>query len=233
MTYTWIQGTSTSNGAGSTNTMNLTLGGAIGSGHLVIVTFAAAGFLSGDSITITDNKGNTYTNAYTPLVTASGFSYAMVTAYAVNVINGPQTFTGTDNTNVGTFLSLTVDEFSGAGALDVAAHASSQTNPGTGTDAATSGSITTATNGDLVYGIGLSVGGTGYTAAGTGFAYVQNGVLAGYYTEYLTQAAHGAIAATFTDGGGASDVTLIAVLAFKPAVVVPVLGLAPLNFILM
>lgn len=210
-TPTYVQGRTLQNGATSTNTMSMALTNPVGSGNLIVVTlgFAAAG---GETVTFTDNLSNTYTTAITLIFNAVA-GYAVASAYLPNITNGPQTLIATIS-GAKTFLTMVADEWSGlapTSVLDVAATGQAQSSvPGT-TDAITSGTITTVTNGDLIYGFGVSINSVGF-AYGTGFTGEQ-GVGNTFFTEFLLQSAAGLTAATFTPTSG--DSTIAYVLALK------------------
>jgi hypothetical protein len=163
----------------------VSLPSAVTSGSTVLVTalIAATG-----SITVADDKGNTYTQIGTNAGLAGViFSYF----YAVNVTNAPKTFTMT--TSSGTYPGILVAEVANIAAVSpLDGHADQyQATPGTGTDALTSGSFTTTANGDFIYGV-CAFGNT--IKGGTGFNELQGQIV----SEWQIQTTAGAIASTFT-----------------------------------
>lgn len=212
MAWAYVQGGIHQNGSTNTATTAVTLGAAVGSGNLVCVTIGYAG-TSSDTLTVADNKGNTYTAA-DKLTNTSG--YAWFTFYCAGITNGPTTITATDQAGAVSFSTIIVDEFSGGGSgaiLDGHAIASYDASS-TPTDAVSSGSFTTTTNGDLIYGTVVNINSTGAPTAGTGFNIAQSDV-ATFSTDYKTQATAGSTAATFTLA--TSTRILVAGMAFKAA----------------
>ena len=150
------------------------------------------------ALTVSDDKSNSYT-VIGPETSLAGVRYWIF--YAVNVTNGPHAITGTLTTGTGTFWRIVVNELT-----NVTTNAPDQTpiigynNVVSGTDSVTSGSITTAINNDLIFGVANS-----YTAptmkAGTNFSLRDTVVAASgdsFWTEYLQQPAAGSVAATLT-----------------------------------
>jgi hypothetical protein len=197
-----VQGKSHQNGGSSSTTVAVTLDQAVGSGNMLCVSIGTAlGTLT--SFSVTDDKGNTYTSVDVTDITGP---YTWGSAYILNVTNGPTTVTATVDVS-GTptsaaFSSIVVEEFSGvAGPLDVHAIHTQAFPPGTGTDAVTSGSVTTNHGGELVYGATVNVSSAGTIEAGTGFS-AGYSVPDAFQTEYQTQVSAGPVAATFTAGNG-------------------------------
>jgi hypothetical protein len=104
---------------------------------------------------------------------------------------------------------------------DVAAVGQSQGSPGTGTDAITSGNMTTVTNGCMVYSFffreayGMAAGNT---TAGTGFTADAENNDAGTFVqrqEYRLQASAGVIAGTWTQA--VNGITNCGAIALRPA----------------
>lgn len=213
-TPTYVQGNTNLNGSALTASASVTLTNPVGAGNMVVISLGAVGLLSTDTVTFTDNLSNTYTVTFaTPIVNTTA-GYGVAAAYLSNIPSGPITFTATIS-NARTFLSVVADEWSGitpTSPLDVAGAGQAQNAAGTGTDAITSGSITTVTNGDLIYGFSVSINSFGLFV-GTGFTLHQN-VASTFYTEGLLQTTAGLVAATFTSGN-ATDNNITYVLAFK------------------
>jgi hypothetical protein len=113
-------------------------------------------------------------------------------------------------------------EFSGVATsspVDGAAHKIAlQISPGTGTNAITTGNVTPATNGDIIFAAVFDDGGgAGTYSAGTTVAYNGIGTNGSFhYSEYFVQAVAAALSGTFTYNIAFSDV-MPAIIAFKPA----------------
>jgi hypothetical protein len=168
---------------------------------------------------VTDDKGNTYNVGSQP---AGGGGQLF---WLGNITNAPTTITVTVGTT-DIFRSMVIQEWSGVFAAsdpsDAATAQQHQAAPGTGTDAVTSGSITTVTNGDLILGTYQSDGGLACDIfGGTNFTKTFDNLSNGntdFAVEARVQATAGAIAATFTQGGTPSaNGTEAFVLAVKPA----------------
>ncbi len=162
-----------------------------------------------NSITaVADTLLNTYTLKNNPTAYMSAHG-AM--AVASSPSGGANTVAVTWN---GTADELTVNchEIGGTSGID-----NNQTamagGEASGTNATTSGNITTTQNGDYIFAFGTVVGDT--LTAGTSFTLnsTQTGT-APSYAEYRIQTSAGAIAGTFTPGGAAYWVA--GVMAFKP-----------------
>jgi hypothetical protein len=120
---------------------------------------------------ITDDKSNSYTVEDTTAVTSNFASF-----YALNLTNGPSKITVTLS-GASTFLRMVSDEFSGiatSAALDQ--HALNTLTAVSGANSITSGNVTTAQSGELIYG-GYKDR-TGVTVVpGTGFIGTENGLV--------------------------------------------------------
>lgn len=196
------------NGATTATTVPLTLGAAVPSGNACMVVVSYSG--SAATVTVTDDKTNTYTQVDQLFFSALGFT--TTSFYILNVTNGPTTITGTIPSNA--FGALQIDCYSNiatTAALDVHAIAN-QTNPGTGANAITSGSVTTTAAGELVYGFTLDGSSLG-VSVGTGFTGHQ-AIASTYFSEGLVQGSAGATAATFTTTH-ATDLFTTLVMTFK------------------
>lgn len=160
------------------------------------------GWVYWQSTTITLNSvtdgTNTYTLIHNPTTVDTTSRYAMF--YCLSVTAG--TFTVTANLSGAAFGNVIVHLIRGSGAvtLDKSALAS-QGFPGTGTDAVSSGNVTTTTDGQYIFGASAKVNAAGNVlTAGTGFTSrtQQNNSGAASLSESRTQTSAGAIAATFT-----------------------------------
>jgi hypothetical protein len=118
--------------------------------------------------------------------------------------------------------SFMYGEYSGNASASPAdgSHGLDQTDPGT-TDGITSGTLTTAVDGDLIVGIEVYLAATN-PAAGTGYTARAASSITGSPPfvntawEDKTQTTHGAVAATWTNTGGSSACMALAG-AFQPA----------------
>jgi len=106
---------------------------------------------------VRDSAGNVYTLAIGP---TSGNKVRQSIYYAANIVGGNNTVTVTFNQN-STSPDIRILEYTGVSALDVKAGAS-----GTGAKA-NSGSVTTTSSNELIFGAGTTTG--GFTGAGSGF----------------------------------------------------------------
>jgi hypothetical protein len=213
-----VQGqTATSSGAGAGTTYSVTFSGAVGSGN------AVCGVVSWDDVggtnlnSVTDNQGNTYNLESLVVVTADN---QRTQAFSrTNIVNAPTVVTANFSASVA-YRAMVADEFSGTSTgssdeRDGAAHGGQyQASAGTGTDAVSSGTFTTSTNGDLIYGTSMALNnatvGTGFTLGGaisvTDYA---------LQTEWREQTTAGSgTAATFTQG--TADARGTHMIAIKP-----------------
>jgi hypothetical protein len=221
-TVAYTQG-NTLKGSGSASQVAVTLPATVSNCDAVIVH---VGFVS-PSASVSqciDDQSNSYASVQTSNVNFGSGIYNIVALWKPAITNSPKTITCTFSTSV-TYASLVADEVAGLGTPTLDQKAiNPQSTPGTGSNAVTSGSVTT-TAADFVYGFGVSVLGGGFTH-GTGFTSEQ-GVASTFYTEWLNQGGAGATAATFTDGA-ASDYTVTSVLAITPGnAVAPTNTVAP------
>jgi hypothetical protein len=198
--------------AGPATTISATLGTAVPAGGLIIATVCYLNMDAFDTITMADDKSNTWTPLMTRVISGSG-PYGCLPFYAFNVSGGPSVITATFPSN--SVPAIFVDSFTNIAAtspVDGTPVGANPASPGTGTDAVSSGNTTTAVNGDLIYGMGISIHSSGLTV-GTGFTgYVASAST--WYTESKIQSSAGAVAATFTATSG-TDVIIAMVGAFK------------------
>ena len=212
MAITRVQGAENNTGFGASITA--TLGATVTSGDAlcVMVITNVAGVP-----TLSDN-GSGGSATYTRVTTsAAQGGYTAYTFYALNVTNGLKTVTATPSSSGQIY--LIVDEFSGiatSAALDGTGNINNQATAPNTSNGVTSGSITTATSGDLIWsacfasaGVSMTQG-TGYTAGTNlgGFTFLGS--------EYKIQSASGAVAATFTVGTNNTP-TMTGVFALKAA----------------
>ena len=204
-------------------TLAATFGAAVGSGGAVCGGFT---FDTGATLTsVKDDKNNTYN---TETVLQDGVSGQQCVAFSLgNITNAPTIITATISPAVA-FLAMVVDEYSailatadprdvhGGQIQDGIAHPL----PGTGTDGISSGSFTTGTNGDLIYGVTFDTSSTILATAGTGYTSETTSNVASTpptLSEDKTQTTAGSVAATFMEAGGnANAITFL--IALKPVV---------------
>lgn len=195
----------------SGTTIALAYGSNVTAGSLLTCWVYANHGVSG----VADSLTQTFSSAVS---VTDGATYTLANYYFLNTAGGADTVTVTFAGTV-TYASLQCAEYSGvatSAALDQAT-SNSQTDPGTATDAITSGNVTTTTNGQLILGwtSALAVG-AGTVSAGTSYTGRQN-VFGDTLFEDRVQTTAGSIAATFTTNHATSDyITLIS--TFKEAV---------------
>jgi hypothetical protein len=224
MAFVRIQGAvglAGSGGVGASNTVVVTLGGAVGSGNAVCGGAAWDNSNSATVLHITDDKGNTY-NLETEVVDTTN-GEASIAFSLTNITNGPTVITLTLAASItATFMHICADEFSGGSTAssderDGTAHGGQFLNtPGTGTDAATSGTFTTNVNGDLLYGYCMQAASVTPATHGTNFSDGTSSVTDfSTQSEYRTQATAGSgTAATFTLNVNVQSVVYL--IAIKP-----------------
>jgi hypothetical protein len=194
--------------SGGTNpiTCTVTPTAALTNGNTAIISlyllWPSGGSASGFSAT--DNAGGTYVQA---AVYNADTQHLVLIFVNPNVTGSPTTVSITANTGGAspTSKDCVLDEFSGgtaSSAVDGTA-AQKQVNPGTTADAVSSGNLTTAGNGDLIYAVSYSINTATLPTAGTGYTR-WTATAAGASTFYMAsesqvQSAAGAIAGTFTD----------------------------------
>lgn len=179
----WFGGSGTSEGA--------TLNG-VTAGNLLVVCIANA---NGQAVTGISGNSNTYTSAGTPKTDAT---CTLTTYYVTSANSGNTTVTVTWASDP-SFGAIRIHEYSAtdtSAPLDKYA-TNAQFNPGTSANAITSTSVTTTTDGQVIFGATFDAGGNGGTeTAGTGFT--GRGSSGEMTSEDQIQSAAGAVAATFT-----------------------------------
>ena len=139
--------------------------------------------------TVTDTAGNTFTSVSAPLTWGTGYRAQIF--YAPNITGGADIVTAAFQTAVTSFGVIYVHEYAGispTSPVDVTASASGSST------ALNSGSVTTTSPNDLIFGAGVSGGAV--TAAGSGF--VSRDQSYGNITEDRTAVTAGAYSATAT-----------------------------------
>lgn len=218
MAWTKVQSANTpSTGAASGTSVSVTVS-AVGSGN------AICGIISWDNgsvdlTSVTDNQGNSYNLETTILNVNDAEKYCAFSR--TNITGGPTVITANFSGSID-YRSILIDEFSGgstASSDERDVHGGQyQSNPGTGSNAITSGTFTTTVDGDLLWGgcgsqlpFGLPSVGTGFTRGG----FSNTDLIAS--SEYRTQTtAASGTAATATASGGASGSTVMFLIALKP-----------------
>lgn len=214
MAFALVQAGSNSNNGGTDVAVTLS---AVASGNLLIgcAVFANG---SGQAVSgVTDDKSNTYTLGTAAVDVADAITVQAF--WCGNITNAPTIITVTVD-GAANPLGAIVEEWSGCFAAadpndDESANV--QASPGTNTDAITSGTITTTVAGDLIWGACRKIGGVGISIPGAGTGFTQGTTAILTRTEYQTQAAAGATAATYT---AIQDAPMITVgVALKAALV--------------
>lgn len=222
MAWARVQGNVSTESPTGSATKSVTFGAAVGSSNAVLglVSWDNTG---GNSLTsVTDDKGNTY-NLETLVVDTINNQRNQAFS-RTNITNAPITVTANFAASIG-FAAILADEFSGASVAstderDGSAHGGqTQAAPGTGADAITSGTFTTATDGNLLYGAVMVGNGLTPPSSGTGFSTGISASLTDYAvaSEYRTQTTAGSgTAATFTQAANKDNTTFL--ISLKPAV---------------
>lgn len=196
----------------SGTSINLAYGSNVTAGGLLVCYIYANHGIS----TVADSRSQTFTAAVNVTDNAT---YSLAIFYYANTTAGADTVTVIFAGAI-TYASLQCSEYSGVATsspLDKFA-SNSQTDPGTGANAVTSGSVTTTTDGQLIVGWSSAlVVGTETITAGTGFTGRTN-VFGDTLHEDQVQTSAGAIAATFTNSLATADnITLIATFKAQAA----------------
>lgn len=194
----------------SGTTIALAYGSNVTAGSLLVCYIYANHGISG----VADSRSQTFSSAVN---VTDGATYSLAIFYYANTTAGADTVTVTFAGAI-TYASLQCSEYSGVATsspLDQTA-SNNQTDPGTATNAITSGNVTTTTDGQLIVGwTSALVVGVGTVSAGTGYTGRTN-VFGDTLHEDQVQTSAGSIAATFTTNHATSDyITLIA--TFKAA----------------
>lgn len=192
-------------------TIALAYGSNVTAGSLLVCYIYASHGIS----SVADSRSQTFSSA---INLTDGATYSRAIFYYANTTAGADTVTVTFAGSI-TYASLQCSEYSGVATsspLDQTT-SNSQTDPGTATDAITSGNVTTTTNGQLIVGwTSAIVVAVGTVSAGTNYTGRQN-VFGDTLFEDRVQTTAGSIAATFTTNHATSDyITLIS--TFKEAV---------------
>lgn len=203
-------------GSVSVSSFANTFGATVTSDNCVVGLFVYNNGGTGSVTGIADDKSNTYTFfSFQDAVQ----NLLVVTYILGNITNAPITVTATTTGTVNAPVQMMQEEYSGcaASANPSDGHtAQQQTNPGAGTDALTSGNITTTANGDLIWGVSMQTTSSSPPAVGTGFVSRQTQSFnLGVSDEDRTQSSAGTVAATFTSASGAVNQYDTAIVAIK------------------
>ncbi len=164
---------------------------------------------------ISDPSNGTWLDIDSSEGTTSGQNAILRTAYVKSTVGGTFDVTVAANSSVIDRARIIIHEVSGADTTTPLDQHTIQAlvAPGAGTDAITSGAVTTTANGEYIFGASLTAIAFDTVAHGTNFT---DGVINNYSaSEYRTQTTAGSQAGTFTSGGGATY--RIAVATFKAA----------------
>lgn len=204
MAYAFVQ-QNAADAAATATTITVTLTPSAGN----LLVFCVSGdALDTTSIALSDNLGvhNTFTQIGTDLVTAPGSDQRCAWWFAENCKGGATTFTATYSATT-RFRTIYVAEYSGiatSGSFLNGARAE-QANPGTGTDAVSSGNANATSQPALVWGFSIDIFTNATPTAGTGFTsragvWSTNTCLGRGEDKRVT--ATGNVAATFTTTSG-------------------------------
>jgi hypothetical protein len=204
--------------AGQATTIAATFGAGVGSGHLVCGCVAWEE--AGATALLTPVTVGGVPATIQRRINANFVSFA--TFYLANVTGAPTTVTATFDGS-GAFSRAIIieeaDEIAASGALDVET-GQSQVNPGLGTDAVSSGAVTTTAPDDFIFGCSVNTVNVGSDrfAAGTGFTErVEITAVRQTTSEDRVLASAGSVAGTFTATDGDSTTFITMVMAFKAA----------------
>ena len=219
MAAAFVQSKSNSGDAGGTTIAVTTTSNVTGGNLLVVGINWSTGNIE-DISSLADGLGNTYNpiaNNHVRDATAGQWTSVY---YAKNITGGACTITATFAASR-SFRRIVVHEVSG---LDTTAPldqstGQNQVSPGTGTDAVTSGSVTTTTNGQYIFATSMDDSGSNNYNAGTGFTgrELSIGASAPMASEDQVQGSAGAIAGTFTVSGNGTHRHINTVATFKAA----------------
>ena len=191
----------------SGNTQAITWTSNTTNGHFVVCAVMWSTPATRTLTGVTDSQGNTYTlSAFTRTTEGPAVDVAIVHAFNITVGTTP-TVTATFNGSGSFGRHLQCAQFSGiatASALDQAA-GQAQNNPGTGTDAVTSGTVVTTQADELIIGATCCMGTTPPGTAGTSFTMFPAITTEDANSEYRIVSSTGTYAGTFTADGAADD----------------------------
>ncbi len=198
-TFVQVNNNQTSSGVGTSVTLNApTLAG---NTLVVYVIWNNIG-----SVALTDSRGDTFANVGAPVSWGNGYSAQIF--YATNIAGGTDTVTAAFRTPVTSFGVLYVHEYAGISSVNPV----DATTSASGSSAAlNSGTATTTSANDLIFGAGVSD--NAVTAAGSGF--VSRDQAYGNITEDRSAGAIGSYAASATHNGKQWCMQMVAFRAAK------------------
>lgn len=194
-------------------TLEIVMGSDVTAGNLLVLGVEWSTGVA--TITVADSQSNTWTEGQSLV---SGSVMDVSGWYAKDVAAGATTVTVTFS-SAPSRQHGAVHEVSGA---DTSAPfdqstAQGQSNPGTGTDAVTSGNVTTGEDGEYIFGMTSDANAQLANTEGTG--YTLGETVTGTADEHQIQTSAGSIAATFTIPGFANPTTMI--MTFKESAAAP------------
>lgn len=222
MAIVHVQGAHNGNVLGGGTIANVATTG-IGTGNAICGAVSWDDSGGATIVSVTDNAGSPNTYTLESVIRDSGNSESVVVFSLGNVQGNPTIITATF---AGTASARTIlwDEYSGISQVADPrdGHGGQfQATPGTTANAITSGNISTAIDGDLIYGVTVNTGptGTATISAGTSFALRTTDTTASCAqtnSEDRVQASHSATTpATFTQASNENAVTVV--IALKPS----------------
>jgi hypothetical protein len=165
---------------------------------------------------VTDSKSNSYTVLTGDNQTSGNFHTAQALAQVTSA--GTLTITGNFSGTVASSVKIGCADIENAATSSIIDQhvANTQSSPGTGTNAVTTGNITTAVSGDYLFVWNVDCNGNVATiSAGTGYT-IRNGGTNNQAIEDQVQASAGIIAGTFTYSSGGADTAMTGIIAIKP-----------------
>lgn len=199
--------------------MAITAGTSISAGDLIWVYFNWGD--SATDFTVADSLGNTaYQNTSAKVGPDSNFQFSKM-MYIISAFSGTPVVTVTPTGGTAAFCTMRAGGATGINATPLdQGTGQAQASPGTGTDAVTSGSVTTTTNGQFVVACTVNSTeaspGAGTISPGTGFTTLTSNPLPGIHRgEYMIQGGAGSVAGTFTHDVNTVQITTVA--TFKAA----------------
>lgn len=224
----WAYVKSASDGpTGASTTVSVAFGSAVSAGSLLIAAVAASSNIATSDLTDSVNSGSWTelgaTNGYTTggLVVLGDCRVSLW--YRLNTSAGTPTVTGTYASSSGGRM-ICVAEYSGiatSGALDVSG-AAAQINPGTGTDAVSSGNVSVSSTGQsLVVGIITNASDDSAITVGTTFNAARENFVRGTFRRMIledkNQSGSGSVDADATAADTLDDFVSIVAVFNEPA----------------
>jgi len=217
--FTHVQGVSQELQLSGSSTVANTYGSATAVDNALTATVTWYGGGTASTCTVSDSEGTTWI-AGTRVASGDTSTFYQQAFYAFATTTGTPTVTATFSAGSPSSRALLLDEFNESGGKPVfdTEAANNQASPGTGTDAITSGSMTIAQSGSLVYGFMQLFNGTNNGSAGTGFTLTGTQLTFSAtpygYSEHKLNQASGTQAATFTTS--VNQQTFCSGLVFSP-----------------